>query len=110
MAKRLPYHVGPCGKGTTCPQCLDIRSNRTKSIRPYVPPLHRGLVELLASCPYDSPRPIHADARHQANTLITYGLLERSPSEDGMVEPRLYRVTDRGAEVVRRWKRSGWLA
>lgn len=107
MAKRLPYHVGPCGKGTTCPQCLDIRSNRTKSIRPYVPPLHRGLVELLASCPYDSPKAIHADVRHQANTLITYGLLERSPGDRLL---SFYRVTDRGAEVVRRWKRSGWLA
>jgi hypothetical protein len=73
-------------------------------VRRYSPPLNRGQVLMLQARPYEYPQRIPPEHRRQALELKRLGLLEEDPGTRGM-----FRCTEIGQEVVRRWESKGWL-
>ncbi len=64
-------------------------------------PLTRAEVEALAKVPYDSPGPLPPLV---AAKLVNLGLLERNQDTKSIV-----RCTQLGTDVVKRFKKQGWL-
>lgn len=72
-------------------------------VRRYAPTLNRTQVIALRDRPYEYPQRVRPEWRRYALELMRMGLLEEHPDKG------LFRCTEAGQEVVRRWEARGWL-
>lgn len=77
--------------------------NNATLVRRYAPPMPRRLVQVLALCPYDSPKWFAPQIRREPRKLAAWGLLEEDPQSPGW-----FRQTTAGQEVAQRWARLGF--